>query len=239
MVKKMKLSFLSKAWPSCNQPRTLSFREFKTINSAYVVDAVDTTTTTTHDYSILSTNSLESPSFSTLMSEDSGGDCSIERMIQGLRSERLFFEPGESNSILEESKSGGFPFKQSLVMSMESEDPYVDFRKSMEEMVEAHGVKDWEGLEELFCWYLRVNGKNNHGYIVGAFVDLLVSICIHDFSRAHNYVNVVSSSPSSPLSFCTSSCDDGSSSSLTPCISSMEAESTSQNREKDDDGVSS
>ncbi|KAF5737422.1 transcription repressor OFP13 [Tripterygium wilfordii] len=90
----VKLPFLSKAWPSCNQPRTLSFRDnnnmFKAIYS-------DTPTTTTQDYSILSTNSSESASFSTLTSEDSGGDCSIETVIQGLRSKRLFFEPGESS----------------------------------------------------------------------------------------------------------------------------------------------
>jgi len=61
-------------------------------------------------------------------------------------------------------------------MAMDSEDPYRDFRWSMEEMVAAHGMKDWDCLEELFVWYLRVNGKKNHGFIVGAFVDLLVAL---------------------------------------------------------------
>lgn len=99
-----------------------------------------------------------------------------ESILRGLRSERFFFEPGDTKSILEEVKEGGVPFKESVALAMESEDPYVDFRVSMEEMVEAHGLKDWECLEELFMWYLRVNGKNTHGFIVGAFVDLLVGI---------------------------------------------------------------
>ncbi|KAI9156585.1 hypothetical protein LWI28_009055 [Acer negundo] len=37
-------------------------------------------------------------------------------------------------------------FKESVVLSMESENPYLDFKKSMEEMVEINGLKDWK------CW---------------------------------------------------------------------------------------
>lgn len=97
-------------------------------------------------------------------------------IIRGVQSERLFFEPGDTRSILTEERSGEFPFKESVAMTMESEDPYEDFKRSMEEMVESHGLKDWECLEELLGWYLRVNGKVNHGFIVGAFVDLLVAL---------------------------------------------------------------
>jgi uncharacterized protein (TIGR01568 family) len=83
---------------------------------------------------------------------------------------------------------------------MESEDPYVDFRRSMEEMVESHGLKDWDCLEELLGWYLKVNGKKNHGYIVGAFVDLLVGIAAASCSDSTSFSSAVSSfSPSSPL----------------------------------------
>ncbi|XWS56049.1 hypothetical protein CRYUN_Cryun09bG0053300 [Craigia yunnanensis] len=103
---------------------------------------------------------------------------------------------------------------------MESQDPYVDFRKSM---VEAHGLKDWEGLEELLCWYLRANGKGNHGYIVGAFVDLLVGLAIS--STCIPSCSNCSHSPSSPLSFYTSSSSSSEdSSTTTPCVSSLEAE---------------
>ncbi|OVA07107.1 Ovate protein family [Macleaya cordata] len=179
-------------WPSCKQPKTHSFRAgddiFKTVNSVYF-DAGGELVNTPESWF---TNSSESGSFSTV-SEESGEE-SLEMVIRGLRSERLFFEPGHTNSILEEAKAGGFRFKESVVMAMDSEDPYVDFRNSMEEMVEAHGLKDWECLEELLSWYLRVNGKKNHGYIVGAFVDLLVSLAAA--AAAENSSS--SSSPSSP-----------------------------------------
>ncbi|KAF2307697.1 hypothetical protein GH714_030914 [Hevea brasiliensis] len=142
---------------------------FKTLNSAYI-DVGDTPAQSWF------TNSSESASFSTASDESAGADePSLETVIQGLRSERLFFEPGETSSILEEAKAGGgeLPFKESVVLSMDSQDPYVDFKKSMEEMVEAHGLKEREGLEELLCCYLKVNANSNHGYIIGAFVDLL------------------------------------------------------------------
>ncbi|KAF9597669.1 hypothetical protein IFM89_020549 [Coptis chinensis] len=184
-------------WPSCKQPMTHSFRVngdntdhmFKTVNSVYY-DAGDMVTTPDS----LFTNSSESASFSTVSDQDSTGE-SLEMVIRGMKSERLFFEPGATNSILEKSKDNdnGFLFKESVVMAMESDDPYVDFRTSMEEMVEAHGLKDWEYLEELLVWYLKVNGKKNHGFIVGAFVDLLVGLASSPSSS--------SSSTKSP-SFC-------------------------------------
>ncbi|KAE8775529.1 transcription repressor OFP13-like [Hordeum vulgare] len=75
-------------------------------------------------------------------------------------------EPIASTSLVEES----------VAVAVDSEDPYGDFRASMEEMVAAHGLRGWEALEELLVWYLRINGKHNHALIVGAFVDLLVSL---------------------------------------------------------------
>ncbi|XP_042515569.1 transcription repressor OFP13-like [Macadamia integrifolia] len=184
-------------WPSCKQqPKTFSFRAddniFKTVNSVFI-DAGDVVTTPESSWF---TNSSESASFSTVSEVVSGGG-SVETMIRGLRSERLFFEPGDSNSILEEAKAGGFPFKESLVLAMESKDPYVDFRTSMEEMVEAHGLKDWECLEELLCWYLRVNGKKTHGFIVGAFVDLLVGLAETDDGSSSSSSSSRPSYPSS------------------------------------------
>ncbi|XVF07573.1 hypothetical protein REPUB_Repub06bG0151100 [Reevesia pubescens] len=249
MGKKMKLPFLSKnnnsaqatksswPWSSCHHtPRTLSFRTddnnhnlFKTTNPAYL-DAIIEAETPESWFS----NYSESASFSTAgFDNDSragaAGTDPVETIIRDLRSaERLFFETGETSSILEEAKpSDGLPFKESVVLSMESEDPYVDFRKSMEEMVEAHGLKDWEGLEELLCWYLRANAKSNHGYIFGAFVDLLVGLAIS--SSTNNCIPSCSNcSPSSPLSFYTSSSssssEDNSSTTTTPCVSSLEAE---------------
>ncbi|KAL3523668.1 hypothetical protein ACH5RR_016502 [Cinchona calisaya] len=160
----------TRQWPSCKQPKTLSFRAddniFKTVNSIYF-DPLD--------------NSSES--------EENSGEESLEMIVRGVvgSSERLFFEPGGiTSSILKESAKSSttcscddheiFPLKESVVLAMESEDPYLDFKKSMEEMVETNGLKDWESLEELLGWYLKMNGKMNHGFIVGAFVDLLVGL---------------------------------------------------------------
>ncbi|KAJ1270912.1 hypothetical protein BS78_06G087100 [Paspalum vaginatum] len=63
-----------------------------------------------------------------------------------------------------------------VVVTVESNDPYGDFRASMAEMVAAHGLRDWEALEELLAWYLKLNAKGVHADIVGAFIDLLVSM---------------------------------------------------------------
>lgn len=84
-----------------------------------------------------------------------------------------------------------------LLMEMDSRDPYDDFKKSMEEMVEANGFNvkdDWESLHQLLKWYLQVNDKSNHGYIVGAFVDLLVSL---EYSSASSSFSSPTSSSSS------------------------------------------
>ncbi|XP_039127160.1 transcription repressor OFP13-like [Dioscorea cayenensis subsp. rotundata] len=109
---------------------------------------------------------------------------------------RFFFSPSFSKSIMEEAKKedddeeegGGEEeeegggnvlnglFKESLMMTMASDDPYQDFRTSMEEMVEAHGVKEWPHLQELLHCYLKLNEKKTHKVILLAFVDLLMQL---------------------------------------------------------------
>ncbi|CAI9773067.1 unnamed protein product [Fraxinus pennsylvanica] len=146
-------------------------------------------------------------SFSTESEENSGGGQSVETIIREARSEssRLLFTPaGDSSSILDESKTTNkevLPFKGSVVLAMESDDPYLDFKKSMQEMVDTHGLKDWECLEELLEWYLRMNGEMNQGFIVGAFVDLIIEFASSS-SDSTSYSSAASdfSSPPSPLS---------------------------------------
>ncbi|XP_057805329.1 transcription repressor OFP15-like [Salvia miltiorrhiza] len=176
-------------WPSCaTTPRTLSFRA--DISPAHL----------DHDQS-LSPHHHANPE---------------SAVISGLRSDRLFFDPGATSSILAEAKTdddGGGGESDGVVATvvMDSRNPFLDFRVSMAEMVEACGVRDWEFLEELLEWYLRVNDETNHGYIVGAFVDLLIS-AIHQETSS----SVSSSSSSaatkhyfaSPLSFSSSSTEE-------------------------------
>ncbi|MBA0716771.1 hypothetical protein Golax_015576 [Gossypium laxum] len=251
MGNKPKLPFFSKhnnngrhskpswPWPSCHQPKTHSFRTDETPESWF-------------------SNSSESPSFSTASDESrtgagTGGVDSVETVIQGvrLRSERLFYEPSEPKLGAESETES--PYKETTVLSMESMDPFVDFRDSMEAMVESHGLKDWESLEELLGWYLKANGESSHGYILGAFIDLLLK-------KKMKLVDAVSSlTPSSPLSFCNSSSSSLSSSScyedtlmVTPCESSLKGNGNNNNNDNnsnhcltekkiivDDDGVSS
>lgn len=228
-------------WPSCKHPKTLSFRAaasvdddiFKTVNSVFFDPCVDNNgvEVQTPESWFTNSSSSESASFSTESHEDNHVDNeSLEIIVREARSERLFFDPGgETSSILEEAKSSSsssdeaaaasaaavfVPFKESVALAMDSENPYVDFRRSMEEMVETHGlIKDWDCLEELLGWYLRVNGKKNHGFIVDAFVDLLVNLAAaaptnhhhhhHHFHDSTSYSSAVSSfnySSSSSLS---------------------------------------
>ncbi|KAL3646910.1 hypothetical protein CASFOL_009454 [Castilleja foliolosa] len=188
-------------WPSCaTNSKTLSFRAdainshiiHKTINPA---DNINTTENgISHHHHIKYDHDEINPEIS----------------IKGLRSERFFFEPGKSNSILEEAKTQP-PIKQSVTKLeiIESRDPIWDFRVSMEEMVEAHGLKNWESLEKLLACYFRVNEKNNHRYIIRAFVDLLFSnqACCSGGGGGAAAIdeNCSSSSFTSPLSFSSSS----------------------------------
>ncbi|KAI3799602.1 hypothetical protein L1987_34901 [Smallanthus sonchifolius] len=166
-------------WPSssCNtHPKTLSFRATTDLINPNKEPEVELTT-----LGSCFTNSSEySPSIST--ESDSSA---VETIVRGARSERLFFEPESTSSLLEvqdsggqctSEMSGGLPYKESVAVVMETKDPYDDFKKSMEEMVEIHDLKDWECLEELLGWYLTMNEKDNHEFIVGAFFDLLAGI---------------------------------------------------------------
>ncbi|XP_051149612.1 transcription repressor OFP15-like [Andrographis paniculata] len=226
----MKFSFFSKStdtaaaaaspwpWPACaTNPKTQSFRAtaaaaadngiFKTINSAYVDDDDEALT-----------------ELSAAADDDSGA--AVEFAVVGaLRSDRLIFHPGESSSILDEAKPAGAAVS---ILAVESCDPYSDFRASMEEMVEAHGLKDWDCLEDLLACYLRFNSKSNHGYIVGAFVDLLLrhavaaaaASAIDENCSSSSTTTTTANSFTSPLSFSSSSTY----SSASPHLSSPENE---------------
>ncbi|KAK4793276.1 hypothetical protein SAY86_023711 [Trapa natans] len=165
-------------WASCKRPKTSSFRAaadddggmFKTINSVFIdPNVVDFDDHSPEDSWFTSTS--ESASHHSTESEDPD-DKSIEALIRSVRSDRLFFEPHGDKSVVPLFR----PFKESVVLAMDSKDPYVDFRTSMEEIVESGGIKEWDSLDELLAWYLRVNRKSNHEIIVEAFVDMLLGL---------------------------------------------------------------
>ncbi|XP_049349065.1 transcription repressor OFP12-like [Solanum verrucosum] len=116
-------------------------------------------------------------------------------------SQRFFFSsPGHSNSIIDSSSSissslastsssveSDAPLEGSIAIPTDSPDPYLDFRRSMQEMVEARGLSDirgnWESLHELLMCYFTLNPKSTHKYIVGAFSDLIV--CLMESKSQH------------------------------------------------------
>ncbi|GJN01271.1 hypothetical protein PR202_ga18524 [Eleusine coracana subsp. coracana] len=184
-------------WPSCTQTRTRSFRCdspeivsmrddeirskeeepddcFKTsMNPAYLIDPE---AEEQHSYSLSSeSDSSSSESLCTAVEEDDED----EVIVRSLRSNgRLFFEPESTSSIVKMKMKMKMKaaFDGATALAIDSANPYGDFRRSMEEMVMSHGINDWGWLEEMLGWYLSANGKNTHGLIVGAFVDLLVAL---------------------------------------------------------------
>lgn len=121
-------------WPSCAQhPKPLSFRSIRCDEGFHDRRRVSNI--------LYNNDSLEQParcSTAALFVEDLLEDEGIERMervITGLKSDRLFFEPDETNSILGEAKkpSNSNRYcsnveKSVKLMSMESSDPYLDFK---------------------------------------------------------------------------------------------------------------
>ncbi|CAA0837829.1 Transcription repressor OFP13 [Striga hermonthica] len=151
----MKFPFLFKSpgtaaawpWPACtNDPKTLSFRTspaagdvLKTMNSAFLDDrnASASTLSETAD-SYFSIRRGDSPPGSLDAAVEHLPEIDESAVFGGLRSERLFFDPGETSSILGGSKSAAAA--HAALVAVDSRDPVSDFRASMAEMVEAQGL---------------------------------------------------------------------------------------------------
>lgn len=104
-----------------------------------------------------------------------------------INSQRFFFSPRNTNSIMEEVKETGSAamadcsfYEESEVMAMMSVDPYRDFKLSMAEMVQAHEIREWLNLQELLHCYLKLNDGKNHKIIVLAFADLVMQLMAED-----------------------------------------------------------
>ncbi|XP_062086340.1 transcription repressor OFP13-like [Humulus lupulus] len=169
---------------------------------------------------ILDSSWSQSRSFSTTVAvaigKDKGwksGELRLENAVQAIKTNRLFFEPGcATNSILGGGGGGAsqFPFQDCVVQAIEAANPYIEFRVSMEEMVESYGViktgsrnskhgekdYDWEYLEGLLSWYLRMNEKKNYGAIVEAFIDVYAGLACCPSSCSFSYNASASSSKS-------------------------------------------
>lgn len=123
-------------------------------------------------------------------------------------SQRFFFSsPGSSNSITESPSNDTLPCNNSLIprggsvkrVPKYSVNPYVDFLRSMQEMIQSQQqvvdvTNDWDYLHELLLCYLALNPTHTHKYIVQAFTHLLVDILSSSSSLSFSS----SSSPPSP-----------------------------------------
>ncbi|KAF4348255.1 hypothetical protein G4B88_002656 [Cannabis sativa] len=136
-------------------------------------------------------NSPTSPSAHSVDDDDNDGGAVA--VAAAFASSRFFFStPGRSNSIVDSSTTitasaepdeavSSTLFGNSVAVPTISPDPYSDFRRSMQEMVEAREVGDveksnWEFLHELLLCYLALNPKSTHKFIIGAFADLVVNV---------------------------------------------------------------
>ncbi|KAK8340073.1 hypothetical protein V6Z12_A08G077500, partial [Gossypium hirsutum] len=99
-------------------------------------------------------------------------------------SQRFFFtSPGSSTPSLNQNRrhhQTRSTVKDGVAVPTLSPNPYMDFRQSMQEMVEARDLMDvkanWDNLHELLLCYLGLNPKSTHKFIVEAFADLVVSL---------------------------------------------------------------
>ncbi|KAF0930039.1 hypothetical protein E2562_027210 [Oryza meyeriana var. granulata] len=73
--------------------------------------------------------------------------------------------------------SSGDGDNSSTAIMLFSMDPYTDYRRSMQNIIELHHGEepqplDWDFLEELLFYYLQLNDRSVHKYILKAFADL-------------------------------------------------------------------
>ncbi|KAF8045360.1 hypothetical protein N665_5097s0001 [Sinapis alba] len=163
--------------------------------SKRLIDAAPSSTTTfTAAYSSSSSASLdESDNYDFAPEHSPPPD-----LTSVLASRRFFFSsPGRSNLITDSPDlrtrfscepatamtttstrllTGGTAVKQYV----QSPDPYNDFRRSMQEMLDdavtdAGDVRRYEFLHELLLSYLSLNAAETHKFIIRAFADILVS----------------------------------------------------------------
>ncbi|PIN04453.1 hypothetical protein CDL12_23010 [Handroanthus impetiginosus] len=112
---------------------------------------------------------VASGSSSSLIMEDTGSSAASATIDPSMAEESEETEETEANDSL---APGDF-----IAIFTYSLTPYEDFRQSMLEIAEVHlernGKLDWEFMKELLFCYLNLNNEKSHGYILGAFVDLV------------------------------------------------------------------
>ncbi|XP_055811894.1 transcription repressor OFP12-like [Solanum dulcamara] len=188
-------TILSLPFEETEEEKTEQKKTMKNFNSVFDIPSSDSTTTSKSftNSSIATTEEEEDNNnnnnniFSSFEDSDYTDSNNIPDFSDIFASQRFFFSsPGNSNSIIDFSMNNHSAENPKEVVTggvavqTYSPDPYSDFRRSMEEMVEAHELTNvkanWEFLHELLLCYLNLNPKHTHKYIIGAYSDLVVSL---------------------------------------------------------------
>ncbi|KAF9673717.1 hypothetical protein SADUNF_Sadunf10G0053200 [Salix dunnii] len=99
--------------------------------------------------------SLRTPPTNSSSSSDSDLDTdSLPDFATIIASQRFFSSsPGSSNSIIESMQESHTPISGGVAIKKYSPDPYIDFKHSMQEMIEARELRDvranWDCLHEI------------------------------------------------------------------------------------------
>ncbi|MBA0791982.1 hypothetical protein Gohar_016519 [Gossypium harknessii] len=119
------------------------------------------------------------------MSEDAGSSSTSTSNTSSTTANESNVYGGGSDNVKSQSI-----YNECIAVLRCSPNPYDDFRRSMQEMVEArlkHGSKiDWDFMEELLFCYLNLNDKKSYKFVLSAFVDLVVDLRQNDGKMSRN-----------------------------------------------------
>jgi uncharacterized protein (TIGR01568 family) len=163
---------ISDSAPSTSASSSSNSILFKNFNSIYDLHPSD-------DSETLNPATSHSPSPTATTSDDEVSP-KDDDLCSAIASRRLLPAcPGRSKSIVDSAAVSVYGIGSGVAVPTYSPDPYNDFKRSMEEMVEALGLDKrvhWARLHELLLCYLALNSKQTHKYIRSAFADLLLGL---------------------------------------------------------------
>ncbi|GLT67697.1 hypothetical protein SLA2020_399860 [Shorea laevis] len=111
-------------------------------------------------------NGSSSTSINTTLNENSSAKSTVTKLVYS------DISSNDSRDITAEALP-----QECIAVLTYSPDPYKDFRRSMQEMVDARmqhqGKLDWDFMEELLLSYLNLNEKQSHRFIMCAYADLV------------------------------------------------------------------
>ncbi|KAK7255343.1 hypothetical protein RIF29_28751 [Crotalaria pallida] len=92
--------------------------------------------------------------------------------------------PSSSNLLHPKDHGTDHTFPDDCIIVLASSiSPFENFRRSMEDMVEAklknHETVCWDFMQELLFCYIKLNEKKKHKFILSAFVDLITTMQQH------------------------------------------------------------